>query len=62
MRGWLRSYALMLKWQALSNKPMIPLYAAIEIMTAVGFVIGLGFFIRKLTQLWPNSLLQVRLL
>ena len=34
----------MLKWQALSNKPMLPLYAAIEIMIAVGFVIGIGFF------------------
>ena len=44
MRGWLRSYALMLKWQALSNKPMIPLYVAVEIMIAVGFVIGIGFF------------------
>jgi len=44
MREWLRSYALMLKWQALSNKPMIPLYVAVEIMIAVGFVIGIGFF------------------
>lgn len=44
MYRWLRSYALMLKWQTLSNKPMIPLYAAVEIMIAVGFVIGIGFF------------------
>ncbi|HUV44663.1 MAG TPA: ABC transporter permease [Dehalococcoidales bacterium] len=44
MYGWLRSYVLMLKWQALSNKPMIPLYVAVEIMIAVGFVIGIGFF------------------
>lgn len=44
MYGWFRSYVLMLKWQALSNKPMIPLYVAVEIMIAVGFVIGIGFF------------------
>lgn len=44
MYRWLRSYALMLKWQALSQKPMIPLHVAVEIMIAVGFVIGIGFF------------------
>jgi ABC-2 type transport system permease protein len=44
MPVWLRSYGLMLKWQALSNRPMLPLYVAIEVMIAVGFVIGLGFF------------------
>ena len=44
MYGWFRSYVLMLKWQALINKPMIPLYVAVEIMIAVGFVIGIGFF------------------
>lgn len=44
MYRWLRSYVLMLKWQALSNKPMIPFYVVVEIMFAVGFVIGIGFF------------------
>lgn len=43
MPSWLRSYGLMLTWQALSNRPMLPLYVAIEVMIAVGFVIGLGF-------------------
>ena len=42
--GSLRKYALMVKWQALSNKPMLPLYTAVEVMIAVGFIIGLGFF------------------
>ena len=44
MSSWLRSYALMLRWQALSNRPWLPLEAAVEIMIAVGFVIGLSFF------------------
>jgi len=39
----LRSYGLMLKWQALSNKPLLPLEAAVQVMIAVGFVIGLSF-------------------
>jgi ABC-2 type transport system permease protein len=41
--GWLRSYGLMVKWQGLSNRPMWPLIAAVEVMIAIGFIIGLGF-------------------
>jgi len=44
MSRWLRSYGLMLQWQALSQKPILPLEMAIEIMVAVGITIGLGFF------------------
>lgn len=45
----LRSYALMLKWQALSNKPLLPLEAAVQVMIAVGFVIGLSFLFPDIT-------------
>lgn len=45
MFQWLRSYRLMLQWQALSNKPMLPIYLVIEAMIAIGFVIGVGFLI-----------------
>jgi ABC-2 type transport system permease protein len=48
MSSWLRSYALMLKWLALSNKPLIPLEIAVEVMIAVGFVIGVSYFIPNL--------------
>ena len=44
MPRWLRSYGLMLQWQALSQKPILPLEMAIEVMVAVGITIGLGFF------------------
>ncbi|UCH42564.1 MAG: ABC transporter permease [Dehalococcoidales bacterium] len=44
MARTLRSYVLMLKWQALSNKPILPLEAAVQVMIACGFVIGLSFF------------------
>ena len=48
MPNALRSYALMLKWQALVNKPMLPLYIVVQVMLAVGFVVGLGFFYTEL--------------
>ena len=49
MSRTLRNYALMLKWQALSNKPLLPLQAAVQIMIAVGFVIGLSFVFPDIT-------------
>ena len=45
----IRSYGLMLKWQALSNKPLLPLEAAIQVMIAVGFVVGLSFLYPDIT-------------
>jgi ABC-2 type transport system permease protein len=39
-----RQYGLLLKWQALSQKPILALNMAVQIMIAVGFVIGLSFF------------------
>jgi ABC-2 type transport system permease protein len=40
----IRQYGLMLKWQALSQKPILPLNMAVQVMIAVGFVIGISFF------------------
>jgi ABC-2 type transport system permease protein len=40
----IRQYGLMLKWQALSQKPLLPLNMAVQVMIAVGFVIGISFF------------------
>jgi ABC-2 type transport system permease protein len=44
MRKILASYGLMLKWQALSNKPILPLNLVVQLMIAVGFIIGIGYF------------------
>lgn len=44
MGNALRQYGLLLKWQALSQKPILALNIAVQAMIAVGFVIGLSFF------------------
>jgi ABC-2 type transport system permease protein len=51
MTRLLRSYGLMLKWQSLRGKTILPLYLVAELMIAVGFVIGIGFFYPDIT---PN--------
>ena len=51
MTGYMHSFALMLKWQALSNKPLLPLEVAVHVMIAVGFVIGISFFYPEVTPL-----------
>ena len=48
----LRSYALMLKWQALSNKPLFPIEMVVQVMIATGLVIGISFFFPEIT---PNT-------
>ncbi len=44
MRKILRSYLLMLKWQALSSRMILPLNLVVQLMIAAGFIIGIGFF------------------
>jgi ABC-2 type transport system permease protein len=44
MTRLIRSYGLMLKWQALSNKSILPVNLIVQLMIAVGFIIGIGFF------------------
>jgi ABC-2 type transport system permease protein len=44
MKKILRDYSLMFKWQALSQKPILPINIVVQIMIAVGFVIGLSYF------------------
>jgi ABC-2 type transport system permease protein len=44
MARYLRSYYLMLKWQALSQKPIIPINVVVQMMVAIGFIIGLSYF------------------
>ena len=49
MTALLRNYRLMLKWQALSSKTILPISLVVQMMIAVGFVIGLGFLYPRIT-------------
>ena len=49
MKKLLRSYGLMLKWQALSNKTILPINLVVQIMIATGFIFGLGLFYPEIT-------------
>jgi ABC-2 type transport system permease protein len=48
-RIW-RTYLLMLKWQALSSRTMLPLSLVVQLMIAAGFIIGIGFFYPQMTS------------
>ena len=50
MGRWLRDYPLMLKWQMLSNTPMLALMFIVEALIAVGYVIGFGYIIPNITS------------
>jgi len=56
MTRYARSYALMLKWQALANKPLLPLEIAVQVMIAVGFVIGISFFFPEISPMTAKFL------
>jgi ABC-2 type transport system permease protein len=49
MPKWLRSYGLMLKWTFLSNRSWLSLNLAVQIMIAIGFIFGIGFFYPAIT-------------
>ncbi len=42
---WLRSYCLMVQWQALRLKPILPFIVVIQPFVGIATVIGLGFFL-----------------
>ena len=41
---WLRSYWLMVKWEALSLRLLIPIMIVVQFFIGAGSVVGLGFF------------------
>jgi ABC-2 type transport system permease protein len=49
MRKVWRSYLLMLKWQALGSRVILPLNLVVQLMIAAGFIIGIGFFYPVMT-------------
>ena len=42
MARLLRSYLIMLQWQALSSRVILPLSLVVQLMIAVGFIISTG--------------------
>jgi ABC-2 type transport system permease protein len=40
---------LMLKWQALSSRAILPLNLVVQLMIAAGFIVGIGFFYPQMT-------------
>jgi ABC-2 type transport system permease protein len=49
MKKMWRSYLLMLKWQALSSRTLLPLNLVVQLMIAAGFIVGIGFFYPQMT-------------
>lgn len=43
VRDWLRSWWMLIRWNAASSKMLLPLSLVVQIMMAVGIVIGFGF-------------------
>lgn len=45
MRHWLRSYGLLIRWNVLRMKSVLPLYFVVQALLAVGVTIGFSFLI-----------------
>ena len=56
MGHWLRSYWFMLKWQALSKKPLLPITAGIEIAIAASVIIGMSFLFPEIDPITARFL------
>lgn len=46
--SWLRSYLLLLRWNALSQRVMLPLMLVVQALLAVGIVVGFAFLVPDL--------------
>jgi len=50
LRGWLRSYAAMLRWELVGSRLLYPMLLISQILVGAGFVIGFGLLIPDLDQ------------
>lgn len=50
MRGWLLSYLLMLKWEMLGLRLLLPFMIIVQILVGAGTVIGLGFLFEEIQR------------
>ncbi len=48
MRGWLRSFGLLVRWSAVRLKYLLPLMLIVQTLLAVGIVIGFAFLIPEI--------------
>ncbi len=51
LRYWLRSYVLMVKWEALSLRMLLPIMVVIQFFVGAGSIVGLGFFFEEVPPL-----------
>jgi ABC-2 type transport system permease protein len=47
-RTWIRSYSLLLRWQGLRTKPVLPFIVIAQFFTGIGTVIGLGYMMPRI--------------
>jgi len=50
LRQWLRSYVLMLRWELLSQRLMLPMMAVLQIMLGAGMALGFGLLFEDPTS------------
>lgn len=50
MAHWLRSYALLLKWNLLGIRLMLPFFVVVQVVLSVGIVIGFSFLVPELDR------------
>ncbi|PSK92947.1 ABC-2 type transport system permease protein [Murinocardiopsis flavida] len=50
MAHWLRSYALLLKWNVLGLRLMLPFFVAVQVVLSVGIVVGFSFLVPDLDR------------
>lgn len=50
MRHWLRSYGLMLRWNAIRMRVMLPLFAVVQVGLGIGVIVGFGYLLPTVDQ------------
>lgn len=50
MKHWLRSYALLLRWNAVKLRVMLPLFAVVQAGLGVAVIIGFGYLMPSVDQ------------
>jgi ABC-2 type transport system permease protein len=51
IRYWARSYWLMVKWEALSLRMLLPIMVVVQFFVGAGSIVGLGFFFDEVPPL-----------
>ena len=51
LRGWLKAYTLMVRWELLSLRLLLPVMMVVQFFFGAGTVVGLGFFFPEIPPL-----------